>query len=81
MSLTLKNTLLKGAIRGAEVSLDEHSKWTATENSDVTLAGEMKVSQIDAVPGVKISAKAETSNNLKGHYQLTSGGLLDVEAN
>jgi hypothetical protein len=81
MSLTLKNTTLKGAVHGAEISLDESSKWTATENSDVTLVGKMEIARIDAGAGVKISAKAGMSSNLKGHYQLASGGRLDVETN
>jgi hypothetical protein len=81
MSLTLKNATLKGAIHGAELSLDENSKWTATENSDVILAAGSDVARIDAAAGITISAKGGESNSLKGHYTLASGGALEIAAN
>jgi hypothetical protein len=80
MTLTFVDSTIKGAIHGAEVSLDADSKWTATENSNVTLAAGTEVARIDAPAGVTIAATAGKGSTLKGSYKLASGGVLDVKA-
>jgi hypothetical protein len=72
MTVYLDCTTLKGAIKEAQVSLNSRSKWIATGNSNVTLIGDVDVSQIDAAAGVIVNAIAGES----GTYDLESGGKL-----
>lgn len=78
MSLTFMSTSLTGKIENASIYLDPESKWTATENSNVTLAGSFDVSKIDAKSGVTITATAGEGCTLKGTYKLASGGTLNI---
>lgn len=78
MSLTFMSTSLTGKIENASIYLDPESKWTATENSKVTLAGSFDVSKIDAQSGVTITATAGEGCTLKGTYKLASGGTLNI---
>lgn len=81
MSITLMHTTLKGAIKDASIYVDADSKWTATANSQVTLAGSFDVSKIDAPTGVAITAAAGQGCSLNGTYTLASGGTLNVQTN
>jgi hypothetical protein len=81
MSVALLNTTLKGTVKGASLSLDAGSKWTATGDSRVTLVGNVEVASIDASVGVTITAAAGRDCSLKGNYNLASGGVLNVDAN
>ncbi len=80
MSVTFISTTLKGSIKGASVSLDAGSKWTATENSIVTLVDSVDVATIDAPTGVTITAVAGKGCTLKGTYKLAGGGIVNVKA-
>lgn len=79
MSVNFVNTQLKGVVRDAALSLDAHSRWTATGPSRALLMGLVDIQQIDALPGVVIEARAVPDLRLKGSYPLASGGLLKVE--
>jgi hypothetical protein len=70
---------LKGAVRGATIRLDATSRWTATADSQVTLAGHVDTGHIDAPAGVTIKAKAGGSDAARGHVALQGGGSLDIE--
>jgi hypothetical protein len=70
----LNHTMLSGAIHGAYLSMDEKSKWTASQDSEVVLVGEIDPAQIDAPAGVTITAKGGKA----AEYTLTSGGKLVV---
>jgi hypothetical protein len=72
MIVSLEGSTLTGAIQGAILSLDGESSWTATNQSTVTLIGEVELEQIDAPAGVTIQAIAGQS----GTYTLASGGTL-----
>jgi hypothetical protein len=72
MSVDLKSTNLKGAIKRAYVTIDATSKWTATADSNVTFVGSVNGAQIDAPTGVTITAVAGEA----GTYTLASGGTL-----
>jgi hypothetical protein len=76
MALYLEATTLKGAIKDALLSIDSRSKWIATANSNVTIIGNIDLSQIDASAGVTINAVAGES----GTYTLASGGTLILKA-
>ena len=56
MTITLKSAMLNGAIRGAALTLDEGSRWSATANPDVRLAAAPSPGRIDAPAGVVIIA-------------------------
>lgn len=88
MSLVLEGTTLKGSITGSvwtitdvSVSLDKDSKWTATADSKVTIAGNADIKSFDAPRGVTITVRAGEGCTLKGTYKLSSGGNLTVKAN
>ncbi len=81
MTLTFRNSTLKGAIKNAILTLDASSKWTATADSSVTLFGNVAVASIDAPAGVTITAAAGKDCALKGSYKLAGGGALIVSAN
>jgi len=72
MTVYLESTTLKGAIKDAQISINPRSKWVATADSNVTIIGDINVSQIDAPAGVTISAVADQS----GTFKLISGGSL-----
>ncbi len=70
----LENTALTGAVNNAYLTLDPNSRWTATENSVLTLVGEFELDQIDAPTGVTITARGGQS----GQFDLASGGKLEL---
>jgi hypothetical protein len=72
MWVYLESTTLNGAIKDAYITMDAVSKWIATGNSNVSIAGNVNISQIDAPKGVTINAVASES----GTYTLASGGSL-----
>jgi hypothetical protein len=72
MTVYLESTTLKGAIKDASISINPLSRWTATADSNVTIVGNVNVSQIDAPAGVTINAVADQS----GTYKLAGGGTL-----
>jgi len=72
MTIYFEATNLRGAIKDASIKMNRLSKWTATADSNVTIIGDVEVSQIDAPAGVTITAVAATS----GTYKLTSCGTL-----
>lgn len=75
MRVYLTGTQLKGAIVDAALIMDKGSHWTATGDSRVTLGCDIEDYQIDALPGVTITAKGGEA----GVYELASGGKLVVE--
>lgn len=76
MTVYLESTTLKGAIKDASIKMNRLSKWTATADSNVTIIGDVDVSQIDAPAGVTITAIASVS----GKYKLASCGTLILKA-
>ena len=76
MTVYLEGTTLRGAIKDAAISMNRFGKWVATSDSNVTIVGEVDVSQIDAPAGVTISAVASQS----GTYKLASCGTLILKA-
>lgn len=72
MYVYLEYTTLNGAIKDGYITMDGSSKWTATEDSNVIIFGDIDISQIDAPKGVTITASAGES----GTFQLASGGTL-----
>jgi hypothetical protein len=72
MTVYLESTTLKGAIKDASIKMDQFSKWVATTDSNVTIVGNVDVSQIDAPAGVTITAVAAVG----GKYALASCGTL-----
>lgn len=76
MFIDCRATTLKGAIRNAGLTMDIGSKWIATNDSTVTFAGDIHLTQLDAPKGVTITAKGAES----GSYDLPGGGMLIVNA-
>ena len=76
MMVYLEATTLNGAVKDAFISIDPRSRWVATADSNVTIIGEIDLSQIDAPAGVTITAVATES----GTYTLASGGTLILKA-
>jgi len=72
MTVYLESTTLKGSIKDAFIKMNRLSKWFATKDSNVTLIGDVDISQIDAPAGVTITAVAGQS----GTYRLASCGTL-----
>ncbi len=72
MNVYLENASLTGAIQNAILHFDGESTWTATNQSSVTIVGEVDMEQIDAPAGITITAIAAQS----GTYTLASGGTL-----
>jgi hypothetical protein len=72
MWVYLDATTLKGGVKDAYISIDPSSKWIATSDSEVTIIGGAAVSQIDALPGVTITAYSGE----EGTHTLESGGKL-----
>ena len=79
MAVDFENASLKSAIRGATVKFDGASRWTATADSQVTLAGHVDTARIDALAGVAIHARAGGSDATRGRVALQGGGSLDIE--
>ena len=75
MNVYLENANLVGAIQGAILHFDGESTWTATNQSKVTIVGEVDIQQIDAPAGVSIEAIC----NQEGSYTLASGGSLKLK--
>ncbi len=73
------HTTLVGVIKGATVSFDKASKWTATGDSQIALTGSVASGQIDARGGVTIHATAATDSGLAGTTILPGGGRLVME--
>lgn len=76
MWVSLRSTLLTGAIQGANLAMDAGSKWVATADSNVTLLTDLDPAQLDAPKGVTITARGGKA----GEYTLAGGGRLMVEA-
>ena len=76
MRVYMNSTCLTGAILNAALIMDQGSRWYATGDSRVTIAGDVDVCQIDAPAGVTIIAAAADG---QGTYDLSSGGKLIVE--
>ena len=75
MTVKLEAARLTGAITGgALISLDAASHWTAAADSSVVLNGDIGLEQIDALPGVTITAKGGEARTVT----LPSGGRLVV---
>jgi predicted ABC-type transport system involved in lysophospholipase L1 biosynthesis ATPase subunit len=72
MTVYLEATTLKGAIKDASIKMNRLSKWIATADSNVTIIGDVEVSQIDAPAGVTITAIAGES----GTHKLANCGTL-----
>ena len=72
----LFSSSLTGAIRNAALEMDSGSRWFATGDSTVTLYGSIELAQIDAAPGVTITA----SGTAGAEIDLPSGGKLVVKA-
>lgn len=79
LRLDLQAATLKGAVVGGELSLDGKSRWVATGDSRVLLAGPVDLGQIDAPAGVTIDAVAGPGNALKGSHRLGGGGRLQFK--
>jgi hypothetical protein len=76
MTVYLESAALKGAIKDASIKINRLSKWTATADSNVTIIGDIELSQIDAPAGVTITAVAGES----GTHKLASCGTLILKA-
>lgn len=72
MNVYFEESSLLGAIQGAILHFDQDSTWTATNQSSVTIVGQVNIDQIDAPAGVTIQAIAGKA----GTYTLASGGML-----
>jgi hypothetical protein len=77
MTVYLESTTLSGAIKDALISINPLSMWIATADSNVTIIGNIVLSQIDAPAGVTITAVGAES----GTFTLASGGTLIVSTN
>ena len=75
MNVYFEGASLVGAIQGAILHFDGESTWTATNQSSVTIVGEVDTDQIDAPAGVTIQAIGAKA----GTYTLASGGMLVVK--
>ena len=76
MAVRFTHTTLAGVIKGATVSFDKASKWTATGDSQIALTGSVVPSQIDARSGVTIHVAAPADSGLRGTTILPGGGRL-----
>lgn len=74
MYLNLNSARVRGAIKGACLSMDLGSKWYATADSEVELISNVESGQFDAPEGVTIRAKGKASQE----FDLYSGGKLIV---
>jgi hypothetical protein len=76
LSVDLKSTTLRGAMKNACLMLDAASKWVATGDSSITLVGSVSRGQIDAPEGVTVTALASET----GTMNLPGGGTLILKA-
>ena len=76
MRVYMNSACLTGAIVNANLIMDQGSRWYATGDSTVVIAGDMNTEQIDAPAGVTVKATAAAG---QGTYTLRSGGTLVVE--
>ncbi len=74
MWVEMNSTILTGAIKNANLTMDVGSKWIATGDSEVVFLNDLDPAQIDAKEGVTISAKGSCDLSL----DLPSGGKLVV---
>jgi hypothetical protein len=80
LSVTLEASQLRGRVHDVTLSLDTASRWTATADSRVLLAGPVTLAQLDAPRGVTIRARAMGGSLAVGRHVLPAGGALEVEA-
>ena len=80
MTVVLDKAQLTGTVSDATLRIGPGSRWTATGDSTVTLAGTASPDDIDAAAGVTIKATAGAGTTLNGRYQLAGGGTLVVES-
>lgn len=78
MAVSIINTSIYGKIKDAYISLDNRSRWFASEDSNVGLVGLIKPEQIDAPAAVTVTAVPAGGCVLSGEYALASGGKLIV---
>lgn len=86
LRIHLENTRLTAPITGSvwaisdiTLALSSGSRWKATADSRLTLAGVTDPAAIDAPHGVTITALAGPGTTLLGRYPLRSGGVLLVK--
>ena len=72
----MTSACVTGAIVNAALIMDGGSRWYATGDSKVIIAGDVNVAQIDAPAEVTVTAAAAEG---QGTYTLASGGTLIVE--
>ncbi|MEK8052833.1 hypothetical protein AACH10_21460 [Ideonella sp. DXS22W] len=80
LNVALEATQLRGRVHDVALSLDAASRWTATADSRVLLAGPMTLAQLDAPRGVSIRARVQGAALPPGRHTLAGGGVLEVEA-
>lgn len=81
MKISLIGATLTGKIKDASLALIANSKWTAMEDSSVTLVDGNYIDKIDAYAGVTITAVPGLGCSLKeGTHKLPSGGHLIIKA-
>ena len=71
----MTSACLNGVIANAAIVMDQGSRWYATGDSHVVLAGPLETAQVDAPEGVTITMEAASG---QGTYTLASGGTLVV---
>ena len=82
MRISLADTVLTGRLTGNPVlNLYGGSRWTATDDSVVTVETDTDSSCFDAPAGVTITVTAAGSCRLAGEYTLAGGGRLRVQIN
>ena len=74
--LRLTETELRGRLANVTLQLYNVSKRTAVADSAIKLCGPVAEGAIDALPGVRICAKAGEGCALQGIVTLPSGGIL-----
>jgi hypothetical protein len=72
MTVYLEATTLKGTIKDAYLKMNRLSKWIATADSNVSIIGDVDLSQFDAPAGVTITAIASET----GTHKLAGCGTL-----
>lgn len=80
LSVALEASTLRGRVHDTALSLDATSRWTATADSRVLLAGPLTLAQLDAPRGVTIRARVQGAALPVGRHALAGGGVLEVEA-
>ncbi|MEE4455170.1 hypothetical protein [Novosphingobium resinovorum] len=84
--IDLVGTVLKGSVTGSvwtisdvTVRMGAGARWSATQDSRVTLLGATDAGAFDAPAGITITAIAGKGTTLKGSYALPGGGTLIVK--